>query len=129
MQQIAKFLALLLLLATSLLQGVPRTAAGTQCPTAPVQTVKVAVKDCCNHTVVKVVAPKPGSKYFVQCRCAEKKVAHEVATSGTRLELFVSASFVLAGPASIPRLFQRHQLTERTLRVASRPQLRPPTSV
>lgn len=129
MQQLPKFLALLLLLATSLLHGVPRTATGTQCPTAPVQTVKVAVKDCCNHTVVKAIAPKPGSKYFVQCRCAEKKAAHEVATSGTRLELFVSAAPVLAEPASLPRLFQRHQLTERTLRVASRPQFRPPTAV
>jgi len=122
-------LALLLLLATSFLQGVPRTAAGTQCPTAPVQTVKVAVKDCCNRTVMKKVAPKPGSKYFLQCRCAEKKAAHEVASSGTRLELFTTEVPALATPAALPRLFQRHRLTETVLHVASPPRLRPPLPV
>jgi hypothetical protein len=53
------------------------TPTGVQCPTAPVQLIKVAAKDC----GCKVRAPKPGEKGFVQCRCAEKRSAKAIASS------------------------------------------------
>ena len=44
------------------------TAPGTQCPTASVKTIAKRMSD----GTTKMVAPKPGDKDFVQCRCKER---------------------------------------------------------
>ena len=50
------------------------TRVGLQCPTAPIQKIVVAVKDCCGKVEgLALRAPKPGEKGFLQCNCAEKK--------------------------------------------------------
>lgn len=56
----------------------PRTVAGKQCPTAPVQQTTVAIKSCCGRVIgYEVRAPRPGESAFVQCHCAEKKAAQD----------------------------------------------------
>lgn len=67
----------------------PQTAVGVQCPTATVQTVRVAVKNCCGKIVgYRDQAPKPGQREFVQCRCAEKRSAEHSALLPPKLEPF-----------------------------------------
>ena len=67
------------------------TQAGVQCPTAAVQTISVAVRDCCGKvTGFTTRAPKPGEQGFVQCRCAEKKTTTQKATLSSKVPLFIS---------------------------------------
>ena len=86
----ALFVACLFLLCSALKVS-PQTQAGLQCPTAPIQAIRVAVKDKCGCILgYKSVAPKPGDKGFVQCKCAEKKSAEHALPTPPKSELFVS---------------------------------------
>ena len=72
------------------------TQAGVQCPTAAVQTISVAVRDCCGKvTGFTTRAPKPGEQGFVQCRCAEKKTTTQKATLSSKVPLFIATEVVL----------------------------------
>lgn len=86
-------------------QNYVSTPLGTQCPTAPVQTVQVTVKDCCGK-VLRVLdeAPKPGSQFFVQCRCAEKKSAQHEASLPPKLEPFPASFFHFEAPVAVPEV-------------------------
>lgn len=63
------------------------TARGVQCPTAPVQKIKVVEyqKNCCGKLVPVLVekAPSEGDSEFVQCRCSEKQASDAHATAST----------------------------------------------
>jgi hypothetical protein len=86
----------------------PRSVAGRQCPTAAVQTVRVAVKDCCGRVVgYETRAPEPGEAAFTQCRCAE----NQAATNGylpPKLEPFFLPAPDLPEASAEPRIAQRH---------------------
>lgn len=57
-------------------QVMPKTAEGTQCPTAPVQMITVPIKSHCGCVIgYETRQPKPGERGFLQCRCAEKKAS------------------------------------------------------
>lgn len=72
--------------ATSL---VGRTPAGRQCPTAPVQSIHVAVYDCCHRLVGYTTrAVHPGDKEFVQCQCAEKTAAQQKIVLNPKIDLW-----------------------------------------
>jgi hypothetical protein len=52
------------------------TPLGTQCPTAKVQQIKVAVYSPCGHRIGFVTrAPQSGEPGFLQCHCAEKRAS------------------------------------------------------
>jgi len=85
-------------------QTFPTTPTGVQCPTAPVQSVSVAIKDCCGKVIGHVTrAPKLGEKGFLQCRCAEKKAPkQDSAATAPRFEVFTSSPVCLVFPSAIP---------------------------
>lgn len=108
----------------------PRTPFGVQCPTARVQTVKVAVRNCCGHIVgYKTCAPKPGEKSFVQCRCAEKTAAQHGASLPPKLEPFLSEPARVELPAIQPEPSASVPLRETFASVSFPPSVRPPDAV
>lgn len=105
----------------------PRTPSGVQCPTATVQTVTVAVRDCCNRVTYKRVVPKPGDRNFVQCRCLEKKsTGQQAAVNETRLDPYIPEPlrFELPIPPSESRTRFVH--SETLVSVENAPSDRPP---
>jgi len=103
------------------------TPYGIQCPTAAVQTVRIAVKDCCGRVVgYRAEAPKPGSKSFVQCRCAEKKNAEHQATMPPKLEPFPPTSVTLKVPDRLQEPLAEHAYASSFALRAVPPTIRPP---
>lgn len=103
------------------------TPFGTQCPTAPVQVVQVTLRDCCGKIIeVKKEAPKPGSEYFVQCRCAEKKTVEHEATVPPKLEPFLPSLVVLDLPPVLPEPWAEHPYLAVPTNFTASPPLRPP---
>jgi len=79
------------------------TPGGVQCPTAPVQSITVAIHDCCGKLAgFTTRAPKLGDKSFVQCHCAEKKAGTQKATVGTKITPFLSVVSELPEISPIP---------------------------
>jgi len=88
-----------LLFVTTAFQFRVRTAIGQQCPTASIQLVTVAVKDCCGKIVGYTQrAPKPGESAFVQCRCAEKKANDHQALTSPKLDLLLAKAVAAPQP-------------------------------
>ena len=86
---IALLVAVMFLMGSSL-RLTPQTRVGVQCPTAPIQSVLVPVKNKCGCVIAyRSVTPKLGDKAFVQCRCAEKKSADQTVPIPPKSELFV----------------------------------------
>jgi hypothetical protein len=105
----------------------PRTRWGVQCPTAKVQTVERAVRDCCGKIVgLKIVVPGPGDRAFVQCRCAEKKTAQQEASLPPRLELFATVVHKLELPSPLVEPFVAHPYRVKHYTVSVPPLVRPP---
>lgn len=103
------------------------TPYGLQCPTAPVQSVTVAVKDCCGHIVRKLTeAPKPGGKFFVQCRCAEKQHAQQDSAAPNKLEPFSPSPFVLEIPIAPTEPRTRHSYSAANAFLSLSPLVPPP---
>ncbi len=99
-------LAVCLFLCASL-QTFPATALGTQCPTASVQTIDVAIKDCCGKVIGHIHrAPMAGEKGFLQCRCAEKKAPKQESSTAPKFEVFASEPVRLEFPTAIPAVTQ-----------------------
>lgn len=71
------------------------TARGVQCPTAPVQEIKVPVLSSCGCIEGFVTrSPKPGERGFVQCRCAEKRAPLIKASVSSRVQFFMPVEAV-----------------------------------
>jgi hypothetical protein len=105
----------------------PATPFGVQCPTAPVQTVTVAVRDCCGKIVgLRRVAPAPGQREFVQCRCAEKAKAEHDSLLPPKLEPFFTPEFAYQVPSAPvePAAEYAYRVSYRSL--AFPPSVRPP---
>jgi len=108
-------------------QFYPRTSYGTQCPTAAVQTIVVAVKDCCGKEIGQVRrAPKPGEQAFVQCQCAEKKNAQHEASLPPKLEPFPSEVFHFDVPTRLPESLVTDSYSARFVTLSVPPLVRPP---
>jgi len=89
------------------IQTFPATALGTQCPTAPVQMIDVAVKDCCGKVIGHIQrTPKVGDTEFLQCRCAEKKAPKHESATGPKFEVFTSTTVCLDFRSAIPPVAQ-----------------------
>ena len=92
------FLVALLFVGTAF-QFRVRTPIGQQCPTASIQLVTVAVKDCCGKIVGYTQrAPKLGESAFVQCRCAEKKATDHQALTSPKLDLLLAKAIAAPKP-------------------------------
>lgn len=104
----------------------PRTPVGLQCPTATVQKVTVAVRDCCGRITGHIQrAPLPGEKAFVQCHCAEKRTAHDLGLP-PRLQPFFVPTAEWDLPV-VPRLpYGPQTLSEDIVSVPIPPSVRPP---
>ena len=87
--RIAALFAAVAMACASLLGFMPVTRQGVLCPTAPIQSVVKLKRNCCGHLVLEKRAPRPGEREFVQCRCAEKKSAHEVGLVASKIVLFL----------------------------------------
>lgn len=110
------------------LQSQPVTPYGVQCPTAPVQSISVAMQ-CCGKTVCATRAPRPGDKGFVQCRCAEKKSA-AVKFSGPPKPQLVEAQPFDAPKAGLVAWLSTSEPTSVAFRSQdSAPPVRPPDFV
>lgn len=109
------------------LQNYFSTPYGVQCPTAPVQGIKVAVRNCCGRIVgERTEAPKPGSKFFVQCRCAEKGHAQQDSAAPSKLEPFTLSPFVLSLPGIPSKPRTRYAYFAKAARHSIPPSVRPP---
>lgn len=105
----------------------PRTPWGVQCPTAKIQVVEIAVRNCCGKVIgLRSVVPLPGDRSFVQCRCAEKKTAQQQASLPPRLELFASIVFRLELPTPLAKPFVAHPYLVHRYTVSVPPLVRPP---
>lgn len=107
------------------------TPRGVQCPTAAVQTVLVAKRDCCDRIVgYEVRKPKEGEKGFLQCQCAEKKAAQHGAAEAPapRVEaLFAFESpLALALPSRLPEALASDTYVACLTVVSTPPAVRPP---
>jgi len=72
-----------------------------QCPTAEIQSVTFAVRDCCGKLLgFSQRAPKPGDKSFVPCFCAQKKAQAQKAMAPAKAFAFLD----VAAPIPIPRV-------------------------
>jgi len=80
------WLRLLLVLPVCLIASGYRVAItpyGTQCATARVQQITIAVYSTCGHRIGFVTrAPRPGEAGFVQCHCSEKRASVDSQTIG-----------------------------------------------
>lgn len=106
-----------------------RTPEGIHCPTAAVQTVLTPIKDCCGQVVgYKAHKPSEGEKQFLQCRCAEKRTAHQTSSEslGPQIEMPLTEPFVLLLPELLPEPQAEHRYLARLTTVPSPPALRPP---
>ena len=84
------------------------TAAGKQCPTAAVQTIRVAVFNCCHQLVGFASRPvREGDKQFVQCRCAEKSQTQLKMTAAPRLDWWMPRDCASISADTSPRPFAR----------------------
>lgn len=105
------------------------TPRGVQCPTAAVQSVVVAQRDCCGRIVgYEVRKPKEGERDFLQCRCAEKRNAtHSVdATSVPSFHAIPSSFPSLTIPAAPPLPRVTHFYAALWADWRSAPPTRPP---
>ena len=76
----------------------PATPYGTQCPTAPIQRISIAVRNCCGSVAgMTSRTPIPGDKGFVQCRCAEKKGLPAKISSSEKPQLIFSVAAQMGG--------------------------------
>ena len=96
-QPFVAILAVVGFLCATLLGSSATTRAGVQCPTAAVQWV--VVRDCCGREFRR--APKPGERTFVQCRCAERKVASTQAMAAAKVDLLLPAGEPLVAIPSL----------------------------
>ena len=79
------------------------TPYGVQCPTAPVQTITVAMRICCGKVArIATRAPKPGDKDFVQCRCAEKKGTAQKSIVQAKAPVLLVSAVRIADSAIVP---------------------------
>jgi hypothetical protein len=101
--RIVAFLAAVAMACASLVGFMPVTRAGVFCPTAPVQTVVKLERNCCGKLVLEKRAPRPGEREFVQCRCAEKKSAHEATLVASKIVLFFQGDSPSVGESSPTR--------------------------
>lgn len=101
--RIVALLAAVVMACASLVGLMPVTRAGVFCPTAPVQTVVKLERNCCGKLVIEKRAPRPGEREFVQCRCAEKKSAHEATLVASKIVLFFQAGSPTLGASSPSR--------------------------
>jgi len=103
------------------------TQNGVQCPTAPVQKITVAIRNCCGKLVgLTSRAPKPGEKGFVQCRCAEKKGATEKAVVPNRTQPFLALVAAVPRSLPLPEPVVSYVYTERFLTLELPPLVLPP---
>ena len=106
-----------------------RTALGQQCPTAAVQLVTVAVKDCCGKVVGYAErAPKPGEALFVQCRCAEKKAAEHQAVTSPKLHLLPGTATDAPQPQALADTSANPTYRASKADRSTPPSLRPPAT-
>ena len=97
---IAALIAVMFFLCSAIPQQA--TLTGVQCPTAPLQTISVAIRDCCGKvTGFTTRAPKPGEAGFVQCRCAEKRTSSQKATLSNKVPLMMAAEIVVPHGTSL----------------------------
>lgn len=105
------------------------TPAGVQCPTAPMQLIRVAIKEKCGCVRGFVErAPRPGEKGFLQCRCAEKK-APKATASVPKFESFTvqTVNFRFANRIVTPERFTFIRQRADILSYPPRPQ--PPNCI
>ncbi|MFI5386049.1 MAG: hypothetical protein ACHQ50_08005 [Fimbriimonadales bacterium] len=111
----------------SALQFLPLTPDGVQCPTAPVQTITDAVRDCCGKLVgYSIRAPQPGDPGFVQCRCAEKKSAQHKASVSLRADSFLHEAVQLPRIAALTEPMANHIYSWRYRSLRFPPSVLPP---
>lgn len=131
-RQLLALVLTVLLCWTSVSRAATVTPRGVQCPTAAVQEIVVAKRDCCNRIVgVEVRKPREGEKGFVQCRCAEKKSAQHGAAEPTvpRVEAMCAiAPIALTLPVRLPELQAEDYYLARLTTVVTPPLLLPPQS-
>lgn len=129
-RQVLALVLTALLLWCSVSRAATATPRGVQCPTAAVQTVVFAKRDCCGKLVgYEARKPKEGEKGFLQCRCAEKKsVPHGSEASSPRVEatFALAAPFALILPSRLPEALAEDTYLERLAVVPSPPSVRPP---
>ena len=116
--RIAAFLAAIAMACASLVGFMPVTRAGVFCPTAPVQSVVKLDRNCCGRLVLEKRPPRPGEREFVQCRCAEKKSAHEATLVASKIVLFFQADPPLVDaslPSRGPRVASRFSTDVKAL--------------
>ncbi|RYG47384.1 hypothetical protein EON79_07520 [bacterium] len=86
----------------------------------------MAVRDCCGRiTGYLERAPKPGEGTFVQCRCAEKRTAHDYGLP-PRLQPFFVPAVQLDLPALIAEPRRVLPGREELASVPIPPSIRPP---
>jgi len=102
MRSVLAIITVALLFVGTAFQFRVRTPQGQQCPTATVQVITVAVKNCCGKVIGYAQrAPKPGEATFVQCRCAEKRAADHHATTSPKMEMWLASGPTPAAPPSL----------------------------
>ena len=125
MRRILSVVGILFLLFGFAGRAVPiATPEGRQCPTAKVHTIRVAVKSACGCVVGHIErAPQPGEEEFVQCRCGEKRAAHEssVPPAPVLPPLPLRLAF-----AVLPPEVAEHRYLPMTPEWSASPMLRPP---
>lgn len=110
-------------------RGASLTARGVQCPTAAVQTVAVAKRDCCGRLVgYEVRKPTEGEKGFKQCRCQEKRQGAVQAEASPRNESLPSAVLAFSVPPAIPAPWTEYAYLARSSAWTEPPAIRPPAA-
>lgn len=130
-RQILALVLTALLLWCSVSRAATVTPRGVQCPTAAVQEILVAKRDCCDRIVgYEVRKPREGEKGFKQCQCAEKKVAQhgaaEVPAPRVEAMFAIAAPLALSLPSRLPEALAEDTYLERLTVVPSPPSVRPP---
>jgi len=97
----------LLLLVWSSTQAMPKTPAGTHCPTAAIQWVAAPAPSGAACCLVKR-KPVPADRIFVQCRCAEKHGAQAYVASSAKLHLLTPPDTELPQPLVIRDVSPAH---------------------
>ncbi|GEM_PF-1499898 len=130
-RQILALVLTALLLWCSVSRAATVTPRGVQCPTATVQSVVVAKRDCCDRIVgYEVRKPKEGEQGFLQCRCAEKKAAPhgaaEIPVPRVEALFAAEAPLALALPGRLPEVLAADTYLARLTVVPTPPFVRPP---
>ncbi len=122
-------LATLALLCASFVGFGRAVSSSTQCPTAAVQRVTVAVRDCCDRIVgYETRAPKPGERDFVTCNCSAKKALSHKASFSAKIEFILCARDPELAPTRLATAFDRPAYLALTSSIAFPPRVRPPAS-